>query len=1132
MHEKRSEPGVITHRSTLFKVYTPKHTFYSLKDKNNLMEVIPSCCAYNYVVTAHKPTSVSHSAVGHFTAPEDLNLIISKSTRLEIHKLTPQGLQGCLDVPIFGRISVVKLFRPRGERKDLLFLLTERYRFCVLEFNEAKRELITRAHGDVADKVGRPCEAGQIGIIDPDCRLIGLHLYDGHFKIIPIVDGALQEAFNVRLDELKVLDLAFLHGCAVPTLAVLFEDTKEQRHIKTYQVSVKDKELRDGPWSEACLDSGSSLVVPVRNTSGAVVIGEQAAIYLSDSSVCSASIKPTMVKAFASVGDDGSRYLLGDYLGNLFLLVLEGSDGLVNTLKLEPLGKTSQASTLSYLDNGFVFVGSCFGDSQLVRLHAQPVEGSSPDNYVEVLDTMTNLGPIVDFCVVDLDRQGQGQVVTCSGGGADGSLRIIRNGIGFLEQASVELPGMKGIWSLRKNYADAYDTYLVMAFVGETRVLGMNADDELDEADISGFDSAAQTLWCGNMLHDQIVQVTDKELRILNAETKQAVSNWAPPEGKRIIVVNGNASQVCVATNAGKVVLLRVENGSVVEVGHTKIEGEVSCLDLSPIGANSDSANLLTIGTWSMKIHLLSLPDLQVIGSHDLGGEVMPRSVLLATFEDKPYLLCGLGDGTLLSYHIEEGLLTNRKKLALGTKPITLREFKARGMSHVFAASDRPTVIYSANNKLLFSNLNENEVSYIASFNTSSFPDSLALVKPGSLSIGSMDDIQKLHVRTAPLHEQPRRITHQESSRSFLVTITQAMMGIQDPKDSVRLLDDQTFETLDVFKLNVYEMACSVSSMKLSDDTAEYFAVGTALAPPEELEPTKGRILLFQVHNGKLQLISQKETRGAVYNLNPFHGKLLAGINSRVQLYKWEQQDDGSRQLVPECSHAGHVLVLFVDVRGDFILIGDLMKSMQLLLYKPDENKLELRARDYNPSWMSAATFLDNDVYLGAENNYNLYTVRKNDEVAEEEMRSRLQVVGGYHLGDFVNRFQSGSLVMRMPDSALSNVPTKIYGSISGAVGVIASIGAEHYEMLAKVQIALTKVISGVGGLEHKEYRSFQTPFSKNTAASQGFIDGDLVEQILDLPVEGREAVFAELKGEIDPETVLQFVEELSRTLH
>ena len=83
------------------------------------------------------------------------------------------------------------------------------------------------------------------------------------------------------------------------------------------------------------------------------------------------------------------------------------------------------------------------------------------------------------------------------------------------------------------------------------------------------------------------------------------------------------------------------------------------------------------MGTWSMKINLLSLPELTVVNSHDLGGEIMPRSVLLATLDDKPYLLCGLGDGTLLSYCIEEGLnLADCKKLALGTKPITLREFR------------------------------------------------------------------------------------------------------------------------------------------------------------------------------------------------------------------------------------------------------------------------------------------------------------------------------------------------------------------------------------------------------------------------------------------------------------------------
>ena len=69
---------------------------------------------------------------------------------------------------------------------------------------------------------------------------------------------------------------------------------------------------------------------------------------------------------------------------------------------------------LRYLDNGVVFVGSSYGDSQLIRLSPQPVPGppGAPPTFLEVLETFTNLGPIVDFAVVDLERQGQGQVPT------------------------------------------------------------------------------------------------------------------------------------------------------------------------------------------------------------------------------------------------------------------------------------------------------------------------------------------------------------------------------------------------------------------------------------------------------------------------------------------------------------------------------------------------------------------------------------------------------------------------------------------------------------------------------------------------------------------------------------------------
>ena len=85
--------------------------------------------------------------------------------------------------------------------------------------------------------------------------------------------------------------------------------------------------------------------------------------------------------------------------------------------------------------------GSLYGDSQLIRLHPEAVDPAQPSNFVEVMDVWTNLGPIIDLAMVDLERQGQGQVVTCSGKGMDSSLRIVRNGIGMIEQAAVELAG-------------------------------------------------------------------------------------------------------------------------------------------------------------------------------------------------------------------------------------------------------------------------------------------------------------------------------------------------------------------------------------------------------------------------------------------------------------------------------------------------------------------------------------------------------------------------------------------------------------------------------------------------------------------------------------------------------------------
>ncbi|XP_011011819.1 PREDICTED: DNA damage-binding protein 1a-like isoform X2 [Populus euphratica] len=973
--------------------------------------------------------------------------------------------------------------------------------------------------GDVSDRIGRPTDNGQIGIIDPDCRLIGLHLYDGLFK--------LKEAFNIRLEELQVLDIKFLHGCSKPTIVVLYQDNKDARHVKTYEVALKDKDFIEGPWSQNNLDNGADLLIPVPPPfCGVLIIGEETIVYCSANVFRAIPIRPSITKAYGRVDADGSRYLLGDHAGLLHLLVITHEKEKVTGLKIELLGETSIASTISYLDNAFVFIGSSYGDSQLVKLNLQP---DAKGSYVEVLDRYVNLGPIVDFCVVDLERQGQGQVVTCSGAYKDGSLRIVRNGIGINEQASVELQGIKGMWSLRSLTDDPFDTFLVVSFISETRILAMNIEDELEETEIEGFCSQVQTLFCHCAVFNQLVQVTSSSVRLVSSTTRELRQEWNAPSGYSINVATANATQVLLATGGGHLVYLEIGDGTLTQAKHAQLECEISCLDINPIGENPNYSQLAAVGMWTdISVRIFSLPDLNLITKEPLGGEIIPRSVLLCSFEGISYLLCALGDGHLLNFllNLSTGELKDRKKVSLGTQPITLRTFSSKNTTHVFAASDRPTVIYSSNKKLLYSNVNLKEVSHMCPFNSAAFPDSLAIAKEGELSIGTIDDIQKLHIRSIPLGEHARRICHQEQSRTFSICSMKNQSNAEESEmHFIRLLDDQTFEFISTYPLDTFEYGCSILSCSFSDDSNVYYCVGTAYVLPEENEPTKGRILVFIVEDGKLQLIAEKETKGAVYSLNAFNGKLLAAINQKIQLYKWMLRDDGTRELQSECGHHGHILALYVQTRGDFIVVGDLMKSISLLIYKHEEGAIEERARDYNANWMSAVEILDDDIYLGAENNFNLFTVRKNSEGATDEERGRLEVVGEYHLGEFVNRFRHGSLVMRLPDSDVGQIPTVIFGTVNGVIGVIASLPHEQYLFLEKLQSNLRKVIKGVGGLSHEQWRSFNN--EKKTVDAKNFLDGDLIESFLDLSRSRMDEISKAM--EISVEELCKRVEELTR---
>ena len=106
--------------------------------------------------------------------------------------------------------------------------------------------------------------------------------------------------------------------------------------------------------------------------------------------------------------------------------------------------------------------------------------------------------------------------------------------------------------------------------------------------------------------------------------------------------------------------------------------------------------------------------------------------------------------------------------------------------------------------------------------------------------------------------------------------------------------------------------------------------------------------------------------------------------------------------------------------------------------------------------------------------------------------------VAQFHLGDMVNVFRHGSLAMQ--NVGERTTPTQgcvLYGTVSGAIGLVTQIPPDFYEFLRNLEERLTHTIKSVGKIDHVTWRSFRT--DQKVEPCEGFIDGDLVESFLDL---------------------------------
>jgi DNA damage-binding protein 1 len=627
------------------------------------------------------------------------NVIVAKSRRLEVRQASPDPSSPfplVLTLPINGRItSMVPLKLPRTPT-DYLFITTDRYRYAVISYSPENTPYPCQTHASGSLKgMGRESAVGPLVAVDPHGRCLCLHLYDGLITVIPIhvdyVPGTKQpypgyhllgEPYQLRLEERAILDLLFLHTSLEkqPHVCLLHQDAHSAQHVITYTMDIKKKQLVVA-WKKGRVDGGSSMLLAVpsvtaaasssspqnnNNNAGVVVVGQRQITFLN-TGISKVVPLPFCLVVSATYLAHG-RFLLGDEFGNLHILTIHQKS---NGIEMETLGSCVISTSLAHVQDGLVYVASQFGDSQLVQIHQEPLQlqtdnelGDASTSFLEIIEEYTNLGPIVDFDLVPTHGQQQSQVVTCSGSSTSGSIRLIRNGIGMNECASVEMEGIQNLWSIRNDWSNVEDAYLVQSFVGETRVLGVsssssannnameqqddndNDDDEgggtLEEVILEGLDSTASSLHVGNVqVGNSILQITESEIRLMSASstsstTQVLTATWSPEgAGQSITVASANeAGQIVISLRGGVLLYLRVVEASTIElVAKTTLEREVSCVDLHPfVVAESGSdmmvdmapfSNLVAVGLWDdFTVRLLSLDsDLNEVLNVNLGME-------------------------------------------------------------------------------------------------------------------------------------------------------------------------------------------------------------------------------------------------------------------------------------------------------------------------------------------------------------------------------------------------------------------------------------------------------------------------------------------------------------------------------
>lgn len=593
---------------------------------------------------------------------------------------------------------------------------------------------------------------------------------------------------------------------------------------------------------------------------------------------------------------DSQRWFIADDSGKLYLLMLllENS-GDVTGWKLDAIGQTSRASVLIYLDDGYLFVGSHQGDSQVVKIQEQGVE---------VVQIISNIAPILDFTIMDMgNRSGEGQtneyssgqarIVTGSGAFQDGSLRSVRSGVGLEEQGLLgEMDHATDLFSLRSSDTSTNVDLLVVSFIGETRLFHFQADGEVEEkAEFKSLVMSEGTLLATDLSNGRLLQVTASSARLIESENGMLLSEWSPPNDHHITAASANDQYLILSVKGLEALVLGLNEDLKVFARRQFAEGQIACVHVSHV-----LSDICVAGFWqSAVVAILKIDTLEILQKVVVSDEAVsvPRSILLAQIlpEQPPTLFIAMANGEVITFSTNPTnfALYSKKVTVLGTQQASFKALpRGNGLSNVFATCEHPSLIYGSEGRIVYSAVTAEKASCICSFDSEAYPGAIAIATPEDVRIALVDAERTTHVQTLPVGETVRRIAYSQKLKAFGIgTIARSIRRSQEViKSHFKLADEILFKELDTYALNEEELVESVIRADIREDSGvlvERFVVGTAYLDDDETESTRGRIIVFAVTSErKLKVITELPVKGACRALGAISGNIVAALVKTV----------------------------------------------------------------------------------------------------------------------------------------------------------------------------------------------------------------------------------------------------------